>query len=236
LTCLSQPGSLEQGVLETTKPPQQYQIYLPPCYDQKQDVRFPVLYLLHGQTFTDDQWVRLGAATIADRLILGGEAPPFIIVFPDDRYWNLVAGSGFGERLVDALIPYIDATYRTLSDRDHRALGGLSRGGGWAVRLGLTHPELFGILGLHSPAVFQADGPHVADWIEAIPSGSFPRLWLDVGDQDKELGAVRLLENTLSKYEVVHEFHLYSGDHSEVYWGKHVKEYLRWYASAWAGE
>ena len=68
--------------------------------------------LLHGQTYTDDQWVRLGAATIADQLILAGEAPPFIIVFPDDRYWNLVSGPAFGARLVDALIPYIDATYR----------------------------------------------------------------------------------------------------------------------------
>ena len=233
LGCLSQPGRLEDGVLETTKPPQQYKIYLPPCYDEKINQRYPVLYLLHGQTYTDDQWVRLGAATLADQMILAGEAPPFIIVFPDDRYWNLPPGPEFGGRLVNSLIPYIDATYRTLGDRSHRALGGLSRGGGWTVQLGFTRPDLFGSLGLHSPAVFQKDDHLVVDWVEAIPAGTFPRIWLDVGDQDKELGAVRLLESTLSEADVPHEFHLYSGDHSENYWRLHVEEYLRWYVSAW---
>jgi enterochelin esterase-like enzyme len=227
---------VEQGVLDTTKPPQQYRIYLPPCYDEQADLRYPVLYLLHGQTYTDDQWLRMGADRIADRLIHLGEASPFIIVFPDDRYWNLASGPGFGDRLIGSLIPYIDATYRTMSDREHRALGGLSRGGGWAVRLGLTHPEMFGVLGLHSPAVFKDDNPHVASWIKAIPAASFPRLWLDVGDRDGELGAVRLLEGMLSQSAVVHEFHLYSGDHSEVYWRQHVEEYLQWYVSAWAQE
>src|SRR5574338_621845 len=82
LGCLSQPGRVDEGVLETTRPPQQYQIYLPPCYDQKPNLRYPVLYLLHGQTYTDDQWVRLGAVSAADQLILAGESPPFIIVFP----------------------------------------------------------------------------------------------------------------------------------------------------------
>ena len=112
-------------------------IYLPPCYDERIEINYPVLYLLHGQTYTDDQWIRLGVPNILDNLIHSGESQPFIIVFPDDRYWNLPAGPGFGERLVDSLIPYIDQTYRTLPDRNHRAIGGMSRGAGWALRLGL---------------------------------------------------------------------------------------------------
>jgi enterochelin esterase-like enzyme len=234
LACLSQPGRLEQGVLETTKPPQQYLIYLPPCYDAQTELRYPVLYLLHGQTYTDDQWVRLGAASLADELILAGEAPPFIIVFPDDRYWNLPPGPEFGERLINALIPYIDKTYRTLDDREHRALGGLSRGGGWTVRLGLTHPELFGMLGLHSPAVFTSDAGQIEDWVKAIPPNQALRIWLDVGDHDQELGYARLFSDILARYGTVLEFHVYSGDHSEVYWGRHVEEYLRWYTQGWA--
>lgn len=233
LACLTQPGRVDSGVLETTNPPQQYLIYLPPCYDQQINLRYPVLYLLHGQTYIDDQWVRLGAASSADQLILSGQAPPFIIVFPDDRYWNLQAGPGFGDRLVNDLIPYIDQTYRTLADRQHRALGGLSRGGGWTVELGFTHWQLFGELGLHSPAVFAEDAPFVAGWIAAIPPQSWPRLWLDIGDQDRELGYARQLENILSQLEVPHEFHLYSGDHTEAYWSQHVTEYLRWYAAGW---
>src|SRR6185503_3044308 len=111
---------------------------------------------------------------------ISGEAAPFIIVFPDDRYWNLPPGPGFGNRLIGDLIPYVDETYRTLADRQRRALGGLSRGGGWTVRLGLGHWELFGTLGLHSPVVFVSDASYVDDWIAAIPSNSLPRLWLDI--------------------------------------------------------
>ena len=62
LACLTNPGQVEEGSLDSTHPPQEFRIYLPPCYEEKAEQRYPVLYLLHGQTFTDDQWVRLGAA------------------------------------------------------------------------------------------------------------------------------------------------------------------------------
>lgn len=233
LACLTQPGRVGSGSLDTTNPPQQYLIYLPPCYDQRTDLRYPVLYLLHGQTYIDDQWVRLGVPEIADKLILSGQAIPFIIVFPDDRYWNLVAGPGFGDRLINYLIPYIDQTYRTLADRQHRALGGLSRGGGWTVELGFKDWQLFGELGLHSPAIFTEDAPYVANWIAAIPPASWPRLWIDIGDHDSELGPTRQFENILAGMEFPHEFHLFSGDHTENYWSQHVEEYLRWYVQGW---
>jgi enterochelin esterase-like enzyme len=236
LACLSHPGRVDSGVVETTNPPQEFLIYLPPCYDQEIDENYPVLYLLHGQTYTDDQWVRLGAANAADTLILSGVAEPFIIVFPDDRYWNLQAGSSFGDRLIDALIPYIDKHYRTLAERDHRALGGLSRGGGWTVKLGLTHYDLFGALGLNSPAIFAEDTPYIEKWIRAIPSDSWPRVWIDAGDQDRELGSVKLFENLLSTYEIPHEWRMYTGDHSEIYWRAHVAEYLQWYTDGWKSQ
>jgi enterochelin esterase-like enzyme len=169
-------------------------------------------------------------------LILSAQAAPFMIVFPDDRYWNLTAGPGFGTRLIDSVIPHIDATYRTLADRQHRALGGLSRGGGWTVQLGFTRWDLFGALGLHSPVVFVNDKPAINRWIADIPAESFPRLWLDIGDQDKELGQARLLEEALSEQGIPHEWHQYTGDHSEIYWNQHVAEYLRWYTQGWMTE
>ena len=163
--CLTAPGSVTQHALENGKPAQEFLIYLPPCYDYDTDESYPVLYLLHGQTFQDDQWVNLGAATAADNLIHRGEAPPFIMVFPDDRYWNLPPGESFGERLIDDIIPYIDRTYRTRAERQYRALGGLSRGGGWAVHQLLTRYDLFGMIGLHSPVIFNDDArrPGAAD-------------------------------------------------------------------------
>ena len=79
--------------------------------------------------------------------------------------------------------------YRTIADREHRSLGGLSRGGGWTVQLGLEHPELFGALGLHSPAIFKDNAPFVEKIIQSIPQETRPKLWLDIGDCDMELAA-----------------------------------------------
>jgi enterochelin esterase-like enzyme len=233
LTCLTQPGRVEEGLLETTNPPQAYFIYLPPCYDEKTDQRYPVLYLLHGQTYTADQWIRLGAVSVLDHLILSGETQPFIIVFPDDRYWNLPPGAGFGQRLVEAIIPSIDSTYRTLPDRNHRAIGGMSRGAGWALRLGLTRWDLFSVIGLHSLAVLQKDASQIDNWIADIPLALRPSVFMDIGDNDQELIMATSVEVQFNENGLSHEWHLYSGAHTEEYWSAHVKEYIEWYAGQW---
>ncbi|HXF83998.1 MAG TPA: alpha/beta hydrolase-fold protein [Anaerolineales bacterium] len=231
LACLSLPGEVIEGILDSTNPPQAFFLYLPPCYESQADKRYPVLYLLHGQTYTADQWIRLGAVDAANHLILSGESEPFIIVFPDDRYWNVPSGTKFGERLVNALIPYIDETYRTLPDPSHRAIGGLSRGAGWALRLGLTRPDLFRIIGLHSPVVFQGDAPHLPIWLRDLPTPPF--VYMDIGDQDRELKMALWLESQFNEYGLPYEWHLYSGAHTEEYWQAHVEEYMNWYASWW---
>ena len=233
LACLTNRGRVEEHSLESTTPPQEFRIYLPPCYDEMTDRRYPVLYLLHGQTYTDDQWIRLGAASITDELILSGESTPFIIVFPDDRYWNLPPGPGFGQRLVEELIPYIDSTYRTLPDRTHRAVGGMSRGAGWALRLGLSHWELFGTIGLHSLAVLQGDASEIREWLGKIPPSSRPRVFMDVGDNDPELEMASRVESQFNDFGLTHEWHLYGGAHTEEYWSAHVEEYIQWYAAGW---
>ena len=61
-------------------------VYTPPCYDPQGEIRYPVLYMLHGQGFTQDQWVRLGMPATADTLITAGELPPFLIVMPYEEY------------------------------------------------------------------------------------------------------------------------------------------------------
>lgn len=237
LACLTQPGTVK---LETipfgNNLAQDFLVYIPPCYTERTDLRYPVLYLLHGQTYTDDQWVRLGVPQIADSLIHSNESIPFIVVFPDDHYWNATPGEGFGDRLIQDIIPYMDANYRTMADRKYRALGGLSRGGGWTVKLGFEHPELFGALGLHSPAVFKDNAPYVERILRSIPAELRPQLWLDVGDSDRELESVQAFEEILSRNDYLHEYHFYSGDHSEAYWSRHVEEYLRWYAQTWQAE
>lgn len=233
LVCRTLPGRVEEGALDSFNPAQEFRIYLPPCYDEKTDEHYPVLYLLHGQTYTDDQWIRLGVTPIVDALILSGEAHPFIIVFPDDRYWNLEAGAGFGERLVNDLIPYIDTTYRTVPDRTHRAIGGMSRGAGWSLRLGLSDWQLFSVVGLHSLAVLQKDYSKIPGWVRSIPPASRPQVFMDIGDADQELIMAQRVEAQLNDFDVPHEWHLYSGAHTEAYWSAHVEEYMRWYAAQW---
>ena len=233
LACLTQPGRVDAGNLESTNPAQEYLIYLPPCYDEKTEERYPVLYLLHGQTYTHDQWVRLGAVNVIDNLILSRESVPFIVVFPDDRYWNLPPGPGFGQRLVENLIPYIDQNYRTIANRDHRAIGGMSRGAGWALRLGLTRWDLFSTIGLHSLAVLQKDASKIEDWLADIPPPSRPRVFMDIGDNDQELSMASQMETQFNEYGLLHEWHLYAGTHTEEYWSAHMEEYIQWYAEGW---
>jgi enterochelin esterase-like enzyme len=233
LACLTQPGHVEQNILESTKPHQEFFIYLPPCYAEQADTRYPVLYLLHGQTYRADQWIRLGAVDMVDNLIRSGESMPFIIVFPDDRYWNQPSGAGFGERLTNELIPYIDKTYRTISDPRFRAIGGLSRGAGWALQLGLTRPDLFSIIGLHSLAVFQKDASKIPNWLADLSSVSQPRIFMDIGEDDQELASATQIETIFTQFDLPHEWRLYSGDHTEEYWSAHMEEYIQWYAEQW---
>jgi enterochelin esterase-like enzyme len=234
LTCLSQPGDLQNGEVATEGRPTAFIIYLPPCYDHFTDQHYPVLYLLNGQTYTDDQWVRLGAPSAADELIHSGQSVPFIMVFPEDRYWNIQQGTCFGQYMLNDIIPYIDGHYRTVADRQHRAIGGLSRGGGWAFQLGMTRPELFSSLGLHSPAIFGDDRAKLDRWVRDMPSELWPRLYLDVGDNDPERNFNIHLEEVWTRYEIPHEWHLNTGAHDEAYWSKHVDEYIQWYAQGWA--
>jgi predicted esterase len=233
--CWQAGGRMEFGSLRDPHLPlpMEFRVYLPPCYDQFADQRYPVLYLIHGMNYNDDQWDRLGADDVADELIRKKEIHPFLIVMPRDRSWSQPDQDGFGQAVINTLIPYIDTVYRTLPDRSHRALGGLSRGASWTVHLGLTHWELFGALGLHSLPVFWADTSHVRQWLDAIPRDSLPRIFMDTGDKDYLIRSTEWFEEVLTEKNIPHEWYLYPGYHEEAYWSAHVEQYIRWYAEDW---
>jgi len=210
-------------------------VYLPPCYDQQPERRYPVLYLIHGQNFDEHQWVRLGATEVADRLIATRQSLPFIIVMPGERTWEQPAQTGWDEAFLQVLMPWAEATFRLRGERRYRAIGGLSRGASWAIHLGLSHWQLFGSIGGHSPPVFWEDVPYIRRWLAAIPSGQGPRLYLDIGDGDQQqiLTSARWFEGVLTTAEYPHEWHFNVGRHNEDYWQAHVEEYMRWYAAGW---
>jgi enterochelin esterase-like enzyme len=210
-------------------------IYLPPCFFQQPKEQFPVLYLIHGQKFGNNQWYRLGVTDFADGLIASGETAPFLIVMPHVADWDQPSVFPFGQALVEEVLPYIEAGYRTQPLRTARAVGGISRGGSWALHLGTRYWEVFGAFGGHSAPVFLGDAPSMSAWLDAIPPADAPRIYLDI--VSNELDNIRQsaiwFTEQLEDRGILYQFHEYSGAHNEAYWGQNVEEYLHFYTAEW---
>ncbi|MFC5409245.1 alpha/beta hydrolase-fold protein [Larkinella bovis] len=139
-------------------------VYTPPGYEKETAKKYPVLYLQHGRGENETSWSNQGRANlIMDNLIAEGKIKPFIIVMTYGMT-NEVTGrindfniAPFQTVLVDELIPYVDAHFRTLTDRANRAMAGLSMGGMETRLITLNKPEVFGSYGLLSGGVYSAD-------------------------------------------------------------------------------
>lgn len=232
--CPEPGGRLERGVIETKllDKPMRYTVYLPPCYDSSAE-NLPVLYLLHGQNYDEEQWIRIGAVTTADRLLRAGQSQPFLIVLPYDYSFKQPTQYNFAQVFLEMLIPQIDAAYRTRTDAASRAIGGLSRGGAWAIHLGTLHPDVFGAVGAHSSAIFFSDMNSLRLRLRDADRATFPRIYIDVGLQDSEYDSALSFAKLLDEMNLPHEWHAYLGFHEEQYWSAHIEEYLRWYAEGW---
>lgn len=125
-----------------------YSIYLPKSYTVDEDRTYPVLYLLHGVFGDHTDWVARGhIRDVANRLIDGDKAVEMIIVMPDagtewDGYFNM-DGWPYETFFFEEFIPHIEETYRVETDKENRALAGLSMGGGGATVYGQKYPEMF---------------------------------------------------------------------------------------------
>ena len=227
--CQETAGQMVYGELIDSELPRSipYRVYLPPCVAEARG-RLPTLYLLHGLARTDAQWDELGVDEIAQDLVAANQAPPFLIVMPWERL-----GLEYEEAIVNHLIPHIESEYGASPNRELRSIGGISRGAGWALRIGLQHSELFGAVGLHSPAILVPDIFMVPDWIEAISADAKPELWIDIGDRDPLRFSLPELTNLFDEAELPYELHSYPGEHIEAYWADHIEDYVRWYVSGW---
>jgi len=209
-------------------------VYLPPCYDESMGGGYPALYLLHGQTFDDRMWIDLGAVAQADALIVSGDARPFLMVMPyEEFYYREADGNLFPEAVIDEIIPWVERSFNVCPGKDCRALGGISRGASWSMRIGLTRPDVFSLLGAHSLPTFRGDLGRLPGWLEAIPEDDMPRIYLDTGRFDPEVKAAYRFNGVLDEKGVPHEWHLNEGRHNEEYWMAHIQDYLRWYAAGW---
>jgi enterochelin esterase family protein len=186
-------------------------IYTPPGYEKKSSKRYPVLYLQHGGGEDETGWGAQGhAALIMDNLIAEGKARPFIIVMANSSVPGANTGRGtapaggtngaargpggfnfdfsaFEKVLVQDLIPFIDANYRTLADRSHRAMAGLSMGGMQTHNITLAHLDIFSNIGLFSGG---SVGTNEVTNVDAFKK-KVKVLFVGYGSREIEPGAVR---------------------------------------------
>ena len=233
--CTEVSGSTREITLSTKllKYDLEAKVYLPPCYRYSKDQQYPVLYMLHGMADTNDQWVRLGITKIADQLISSNLMLPMIIVMPYEISWQLTPEeSNYGEAIVDVLIPYIEKHYPVCTERDCRAIGGLSRGGNWAVEIGFANWQKFTAIGAHSTPLFYGEVTRIAQSVQSMPSPKdAPAIYVDAGKKDSNLAQVEEFEKTLNDLGVDHQYHLNGGYHDDAYWSAHTEQYLLWYSS-----
>jgi enterochelin esterase-like enzyme len=230
ISCGDLTGQVIQENLDHPSLPRSlpFRIYLPPCYDQFKGQGFPVVYLLHGLYLNDSQWDDLGADEIATQLILNGVVPPFLMVMPWER-----TGLDMVFAISEVLIPHIEEQYHAIDDREFRAIGGISRGGGWAFRIAMTKPETFGAVGMHSPAILPPDQFFLHRWLDGIEVNDLPALWMDIGERDTLRFEVYEFMDQLDQLGVPYTWSSDRGEHTTEYWENHIELYLRWYADHW---
>ena len=235
-------------------------VYLPPNYDSQAQKRYPVLYLQHGGGEDETGWIRQGRANfILDNLQAAGHSKPMIVVMaygyaqragqPPEDFTGKPFGSPemraamqrmvavFEDDVTRALIPYIDTTFRTIPDREHRAMAGLSMGGMQSFQITLTHPELFSYIGGFSGAGSLLSSQHGLDaktdfnGVFSDPAAfahKFHLLWLGVGTQEPERMRTGLLSlhNSLEQAHIQHVWYESPGtDHEWQTWRRDLRDF-----------
>ncbi|MGH2535991.1 MAG: alpha/beta hydrolase [Candidatus Promineifilaceae bacterium] len=218
-------------------PERRYRLYRPPCFGQ--DGRaYPVLYLFHGSVQDENHWDRLGIGETAERLIAAGEIPPLLIVMPDGGWiaQGTSGGPGSFEAVVtQELLPHIEGLGCVWAEPAGRAIGGLSRGGYWALEIAFRHPDDFASVGGHSAALLDTHADSDVNPQFTGLSGALGdlRIYLDIGANDYVIANVIRLHQDLEAAGVAHAWHLNQGGHEDAYWSAQTEAYLRWYAAPW---
>jgi enterochelin esterase-like enzyme len=224
-----------------------YFVYLPPGYGLS-DRLYPTLYMLHGNSGSNEEWIAYGLIDEVDAMIVAGEIRPLVVVLPqgDFSYWiNLPPmGPNYGDYLLNDLVEHVDATYRVQEEPQYRAVGGLSMGATGALIAAFRNPDVFGIVGAHSPALPEEGQRYFLgmgrDFGQRDPITQAMRrqqldelaIWIDVGDEDDWLARAEELHWILDEREILHEWQVFPGEHWGGYWSEHIPDYLLFYDSA----
>ena len=198
-------------------------VYLPDGYDRSEE-SYPVLYLLHGASGCHTDWTQKGyMRRITDETIASGMARPMIVVMPDAAgegenytgrhmgYFN-VPGWNYEQFFFEEFIPAVEKHYRIAGDKAHRAISGLSMGGGGTAVYALRHPEVFGSACPMSGLLLREMPDDKLDGVRSV------RWWVDCGDDDF------LWKSNIDFYSLMRErniplqYRMRDGGHTWRYW------------------
>jgi enterochelin esterase family protein len=230
-------------------------VYTPAGYEAGTQ-KYPVFYLLHGAGGDEDAWTDMGrAAQIMDNLIAQGKAKPMLVIMTNGNAnqagaqnvvtaapvqgdamasYQRLAGK-FEAHLVKDLIPYIEKNYRVLTDKDNRAIAGLSMGGGHTQTITNDNPTMFNYIGVFSMGImnFGQQSQEAAAKldqerdvkIEALKKSGYKLYWIGCGKDDFVYQSVINLRNTLDKHSFKYVYRESTGGHTWANWRIYLSEF-----------
>jgi enterochelin esterase family protein len=205
-------------------------VYTPPGYDANVEARYPVLYLFHGAGDNEATWTELGRANvILDNLIAQKKARPMLVAMPDGHA-SAAGPTGrnvedFERDLLNEVVPLVEKGYRVKADRQHRAIIGLSMGGGQSLTIGLNHLDLFAWVGGMSSYVPQPERTVAKAVDDPAVNEKLRLLWIAIGKDDFLIKGARQLDEILNQKKVKHEFLVTEGNHSWPVWRRYLAQF-----------
>ena len=201
-------------------------VYTPADYETS-GKNYPVFYLVSGTTDTEETWFKVGKLnTILDNLIADGKAEPMIVVMPYGNMGSTPQPTSmaatkmyevFAKEMTECIMPYVEQSFRTVNDRDHRAIAGFSRGGGQSLFTALSHPEKFAWLASYSayltPEMMDTCFPQYGE-NPALINDRFKLVWYGVGSEDFLYKQVVENREYLDKKGIKHEDMNTDGGHT----------------------
>ena len=220
-------------------------VYTPPGYDASKD-RYPVLYLLHGGGDEDSGWSTIGrAGFILDNLLAEKKCKPMLVVMPNGSLprpsaakpgekpspeMMAAARDRFTNELLKDVVPYVEKNYRVLADAQHRAITGLSMGGGQTLRVVTTHPDQFAYVGVWSAGIgqnaedFEKRNATFLDGAEKV-NKQVKLFSISVGDKDFTYAGSKNLSEVLTKHGIKNELHVSGGGHTWINWRHYLNDF-----------
>ncbi len=217
-----------------------FRVYLPPCYDSSAE-SYPTLYLLHGKPYDESQWDELGADRIAEAAIATGEWPAFLIVMPrqPEPLFSSTDGGprSYEAEILEGLLPYVERTYRADPVPQGRAIAGISRGGVWALEIGLRNPEVFGAAAALSPALAVNHPRPAYDPFRIVAAGGELPKWifLGAGETDWARSDTERLAGSLTAAGAEPRLEILPGGHDAEYWTSALQPMMEFLVEGWCG-